>query len=103
MERERVVERTEVVWSGVRGSNWRSVGVLLATLTFACMHFSTFLADFAELCSVAALFDGQKSTRSRVHFKLNLFAGAKWSAKAGKEEWGEQGQARGAESGCQAG
>lgn len=34
-------------------------------------------------CSVAwrALFDGQKSTRSRVHFKLNLFAGAKWSAK----------------------
>lgn len=58
---------------------------MLATLTFACMHFSTFLADFVEFCSVAALFDGQKSTRSRVHFKLNLFAGAKWSAKAGRD------------------
>lgn len=37
--------------------------------TFACMHFAHFPL-------FAPPFDGQKSTRSRVHFKLNLFAGA---------------------------
>jgi len=48
-------------------TQWGSVGVLRST--FACMHFAHFPL-------FAPPFDGQKSTRSRVHFKLNLFAGA---------------------------
>lgn len=55
---------TREEWAGSASEG--SVAVLRST--FACMHFAHFPL-------LAPPFDGQKSTRSRVHFKLNLFAG----------------------------
>lgn len=70
------------VWVEVRGSNWRSVGVLRLDFRLHALYtLSTLPAERGLDCDFAEfqrLFDGQKSTRSRVHFKLNLFAGAKW-------------------------